>query len=250
MIFMDRREMERTDGRDSVALRPMEIITNYLIHPDGSALVRMGNTWVVCTATVEHGVPAWLRGQGKGWITAEYDMLPTAGGGRSVRDRLKGFPSGRSSEIGRLVGRALRAVTDLVKLGDNTIWIDCDVLQADGGTRTASVNGGLVALNLALKRMREEGTIEALPLKDYVGAVSCALVEGELLLDVDYEEDSKASAEFNVVATSRGEIVDFQGSGEGACFDRKQMDAALQLALSGIQQINQIQLKAIGLELK
>jgi len=135
--------MERKDGRAEDELRPLEIIPDYLMHPDGSALVRMGDTWVVCTAVVEMGVPNWLRGQGRGWITAEYDMLPTAGGGRKIRDRIRAFVSGRSSEIGRLVGRSLRAVTDLKKLGENTVWVDCDVLQADGGTRTAAVNGAL-----------------------------------------------------------------------------------------------------------
>jgi len=242
--------MKRSDGRKANQLRPLEIIPNYLVHPDGSALVRMGNTWVVCTAVVEMGVPNWLRGEERGWITAEYDMLPTAGGGREVRDRLKGFPSGRSSEIGRLVGRSLRAVTDLKKLGENTVWVDCDVLQADGGTRTASINGSLVALNLALNRRREEGFLAEWPLQDYVGAVSCAMVEGELLLDVDYEEDSSAHADFNVVASSKGELIDFQGSGEIGPFDPKLLNQVLDLALTGIKVINAVQMKAVGLEIK
>lgn len=242
--------MERKDGRAEDELRPLEIVPNYLMHPDGSALVRMGDTWVLCTAVVEMGVPNWLRGQGRGWITAEYDMLPTAGGGRKIRDRIRAFISGRSSEIGRLVGRSLRAVTDLKKLGENTVWVDCDVLQADGGTRTAAVNGALVALNLALNGKRDEGWLNEWPLKEYVGAVSCALVEGILLLDVDYEEDSTASADFNVVATSKGELVEFQGSGETAPFGKLLVDEVIELALSGIKQISSVQMKAIGLEIK
>lgn len=242
--------MERKDGRADDELRPLEIIPNYLMHPDGSALVRMGDTWVVCTAVVEMGVPNWLRGQERGWITAEYDMLPTAGGGRKIRDRIRAFVSGRSSEIGRLVGRSLRAVTDLKKLGDNTVWVDCDVLQADGGTRTAAVNGAFVALNLALSGKRDEGWLNEWPLKEYVGAVSCALVEGKLLLDVDYDEDSSASADFNIVATSKGKLVEFQGSGETAPFGKGLVDEVIELALSGIKQINSVQMKAIGLEIK
>lgn len=240
--------MKRVDGRDPGALRPVLIEKNPLRHPPGSALVSMGGTKVLCAATMAENVPHHCFGTGRGWLTAEYAMLPCSSGQRIPRDGIKGKIGGRSHEIQRLIGRALRSVFRLDKLGERTITIDCDVIEADGGTRVASITGAFVALALAARKLREERRIGAGLITDYLAAVSVGIVEGTPVLDLNYIEDSQAEVDMNVVRTGSGRYVEIQGTSEGAPFDRAQLDALLVLADSGIDQIIAAQRSALGVE--
>ena len=237
--------MKRLDGRAPDQLREVEIQLGFVSNPTGSALIRTGRTLVLCTASLEKSVPAWLRGSGRGWVTAEYSMLPGSTDTRSEREAQKGKLSGRTQEIQRLIGRSLRAVIDLVALGERAIVIDCDVLQADGGTRTAAVTGGFVALAAACRRLVEVGLLKQSPLHDTVAAVSVGVVDGEILLDLPYAEDSRAEVDMNVVRTGSGRLVEVQGTAEHGTFDRKQLDALIDLATGGIRQLVEAQKKAL-----
>ena len=237
---------ERGDARPPDELRPTRLTPHYLDHPEGSVLIEAGRTRVICTASVEEKVPVFLRGAGKGWVTAEYGMLPRATSTRSPREASRGRPSGRTQEIQRLIGRSLRAVTSLEALGERTVWIDCDVIQADGGTRTASITGGFVALAFALRRLRERGAIARLPLTDHVAAISVGVVHGFPLLDLDYEEDSTAEVDMNVVMTGDGRFIEVQGTAEGAPFSRASHDALLALAEGGIRRLVDMQRDLVG----
>ncbi|NPB04957.1 MAG: ribonuclease PH [Aquificae bacterium] len=236
--------MERIDGRDPHQLRPTRIQRAVNIYAEGSALIEMGNTKVYITVSVQEGVPPFLKGSGQGWLTAEYSMLPRAGQTRSVRERGTKI-SGRTQEIQRLIGRALRSVVDLTKLGERTLWVDCDVLQADGGTRTASITGAWVAVADALVKLKERGELETVPLKDYLAAVSVGKVENQILLDLNYEEDAKAQVDMTVVATGGGKLADVHAVGEEALFSRQEFDDMLTLALDGIEQLVNLQKKLV-----
>jgi ribonuclease PH len=234
--------MPRSDGRAPDQLRPTTLTREFLLHPEGSVLVEFGATKVICTATVEDKVPPFLKGQGLGWVTAEYGMLPRSTNTRMNREN-RG-PSGRSQEIQRLVGRALRAVADRGKLGERTVWIDCDVIQADGGTRTAAITGGFVALADALAKI--PGVNPTAVLRDFVAAISVGIVGGVALLDLNYPEDSTAEVDMNVVMTGRGEFVEVQGTAEQTPFDRARLDALLALAERGIRQLVALQRRALA----
>jgi ribonuclease PH len=238
--------VKRADGRAPDELRKTEIELGFTENPAGSVLIRQGRTLVLCTATLEKSVPAWLRGSGRGWVTAEYSLLPGSTDTRTEREAAKGKVSGRTSEIQRLIGRSLRAVTDLSALGERAIWIDCDVLQADGGTRTAAITGGYVALAAACKRLLEVGQLKQSPLHDTVAAISVGIVDGEILLDLPYSEDSRAEVDMNVVQLGSGRLVEVQGTGEGGTFDRKLLDRMLDLAEHGIAELARIQARALG----
>jgi ribonuclease PH len=239
--------MKRLDGRRPNQLRPVKIHSNYVKRPAGSALIEMGNTRVLCAASIEEGVPRWMREQKVigGWITAEYSMLPYATAPRKPRELSRGRVEGRTHEIQRLVGRALRSVTDIEKLGERTVWIDCDVLEADGGTRTAAITGAYVAVILAMRKLQKEGVIQEIPLKSCVAAISVGLVEGVPLLDLSYEEDVKAAVDMNVVMTDKGEFVEVQGTGEEAPFTQRQLTTMLKLARQGIGELMTIQKKLL-----
>jgi ribonuclease PH len=234
----------RTDNRNSSDLRPVEIIPGYLVTAEGSALIKAGNTFVLCTASVEDTVPPFLRNSGKGWVTAEYSMLPRATLKRTPREVAKGRPSGRTHEIQRLIGRSLRAVVDMGALGERTIYIDCDVLQADGGTRTASITGAWVALAQAIKKMRDYGALKTNPLTDVVAATSVGIVGGVPMLDLCYEEDSRADVDMNVVMTGSGRFIEVQATAEHTPFDDAQMGELIGLARLGIGRIIELQKKA------
>ncbi len=229
--------MVRTDGRAPGQLRPVKFTPDFISIAEGSVLIEIGQTRVVSTATVEDTVPAFLRGQGKGWVTGEYGMLPRATDQRTPREASRGRQSGRTLEIQRMIGRSLRAVTDLKALGERTLWIDCDVLQADGGTRTASITGGFVALALALERLVAAGILQAVPLSDSVAATSVGIVDGELLLDLSYDEDSRAAVDMNVVMTGGGRFVEMQATAEGRPFASDELERLLALAATGIREI-------------
>jgi ribonuclease PH len=222
-------------------MRPVEILPNYLMTAEGSALIKMGNTHVLCAASVEDSVPQFLRNSGKGWVTAEYAMLPRATAKRTPREVTKGRPSGRTHEIQRLIGRALRSVIDTSILGERTVAIDCDVIQADGGTRTASITGAFVALSLAVKQLMKFGSLKKSPIRDSVAAVSVGLVRGVPLLDLNYEEDSQADVDMNVVMTGSGKFVEVQGTAEHDPFDDAQMAQLIALARSGIAELAELQ---------
>jgi ribonuclease PH len=224
-------------------MRPVEIVTGYLKTAEGSALIRVGNTHVLCAASVEESVPPFLRNSGKGWVTAEYSMLPRATARRTPREVSKGRPSGRTHEIQRLVGRAMRSVVDLAALGERTVTVDCDVLQADGGTRTASITGAFVALALALRQLVEFRVLRSSPLRDYLAATSVGLVGGTPMLDLNYEEDSQADVDMNVAMTGAGQFVEVQATAEHRPFDDAQMSSLLGLARNGIAQLIEIQKK-------
>ena len=233
--------MSRPLDRLNDQMRPVRIIPGFLKHPDGSVLIETGDTRVLCSAMVEERVPPFLKGSNTGWVTAEYSLLPASTETRSPREAARGKISGRTSEIQRLIGRSLRGIVDLDKLGERTIWIDCDVIQADGGTRTASVTGSFVALYLALKKLKDNGTIESIPIKDYVAAISVGIVEGIPVLDLEYVEDSGADVDMNVVMTGRGDFVEIQGTGEKSVFSRQDLDILLGLAQKGIQELIALQ---------
>jgi ribonuclease PH len=224
----------RSDNRAAEQLRPVNIVPDYITTAEGSALIEVGNTRVICTASVEETVPPFLRNSGKGWVSAEYGMLPRATLTRSIRDVTKGRASGRTHEIQRLIGRSLRSVIDLTQLGERTIWIDCDVIQADGGTRTASITGAFIALGLALEKLVEAGTLTAVPLRDFVAAVSLGIVDGELMLDLSYEEDSRADVDMNFVMTAGHKIVEIQATAEHRVFDEAQLRDMIAMARTGI----------------
>jgi ribonuclease PH len=236
----------RTDDRPADQLRPTRLTPGFLIHPEGSVLIEAGQTRVICTASVEDKVPPFLRGAGKGWVTAEYGMLPRATSTRTVREASRGKVGGRTMEIQRLIGRSLRAVTNLKALGERTVWIDCDVIQADGGTRTASITGGFVALALALQGLKERGVLKRIPLTDHVAAISVGVVNGTPLLDLAYDEDSTAEVDMNVVMTGDGRFVEVQGTAEGEPFSRASHDALLALAETGIGQLLSLQREVVG----
>jgi ribonuclease PH len=235
----------RADGRGADELRPVRIETNFVRSASGSALIEAGGTRVICTASVDEQVPRWMRDSGRGWVTAEYGMLPASTGERKQRDVSRGRADGRTIEIQRLIGRALRGVVDFEALGERTVWIDCDVLEADGGTRCASITGGYVALELALQALVSAGKLEALPLTGSVAAVSCGVVDGEPLLDLDYPEDSNAEVDMNVVMTGEGGLVEVQATGERTPLSRTSLDALLELAATGIEQLREAQRIAV-----
>jgi len=236
----------RRDSRAPGELREVLIQPGFMSSASGSALIEMGGTRVICTASVEEEVPRWMRGKGRGWVTAEYGMLPASTGRRKPRDVSKGRPDGRTVEIQRLIGRALRGIVDFERLGERTVWIDCDVLEADGGTRCASITGGYVALELALQGLIAEGLLEALPLTQSVAAISCGMVEGEALLDLDYPEDSTAEVDMNVVMTGDDGLVEVQATGERTPLSRASLDELLGLAATGIERLREHQRGAVA----
>ncbi len=237
---------KRSDSREPGQLRETRITPSFTMHAEGSVLIEAGRTRVICTASIEERVPPFLRNTGKGWVTAEYGMLPRATSTRTQREAAAGKVGGRTQEIQRLIGRSLRSITRLPELGERTIWIDCDVIQADGGTRTASITGGFVALALALQHMKQKGMIRTIPLSDYVAAISVGVVAGTPMLDLAYEEDSQADVDMNVVKTGDGRFIEVQGTAEGPPFERSELDALLGLADSGIQQLIEIQKSIVG----
>ncbi len=229
--------MTRSDGRGVDKLRKVQIHRNYIKYAEGSCLIELGNTKVICTASVEESVPPFLRGTGTGWVTAEYGMLP-----RSCKTRIsRGKDSGRTHEIQRLVGRSLRTVTEMRSLDERTIWIDCDVIQADGGTRTASITGSFIALVDALSKIKKDGLIQKIPIKDFVAATSVGIYDGVPVLDLTYEEDSRAEVDMNIVMTGKGEFIEIQGTAERKPFNKSQMDKLLDLAKKGVEDLIDLQ---------
>ncbi len=238
--------MSRNDGRAADQLRPVSITTDYTENPLASVLIEMGRTRVLCTVCEESSVPRWMAGRGRGWITAEYSMLPGSTDRRSDREAARGKVSGRTQEIQRLIGRSLRAIADLDALGERSLWVDCDVIQADGGTRCASITGAYVALALGVERMRARGDLAANPLRDSVAAVSAGVVSGDVVLDLPYEEDSRAAVDMNVIATGSGRFVEIQGTGEEATFSRTELNSLTELALGGIAALTLEQQRALS----
>lgn len=236
----------RSDQRQANQLRDTTITPNYLMHAEGSVLIQSGHTKVICTASLEDRVPPFLRNTGKGWVTAEYGMLPRATTTRMTREASAGKVGGRTQEIQRLIGRSLRAVTHLQALGERTIWIDCDVIQADGGTRTAAITGSFVALALALDKLRERDLLKGIPLNDYVAAISVGIVDGEVLLDLAYEDDSRAEVDMNIVKTGDGRFIEVQGTAEAIPFGRESLTKLLDLADQGIAQLMTKQREIVG----
>lgn len=238
--------MERLNGRKPNELRPTRIITDYIKYPEGSVLIEVGETKVICNATVEEKVPPFLKGQNQGWITAEYSMLPRSTPVRNIREAAKGKISGRTNEIQRLIGRSLRAVVDLKALGERTITLDCDVIQADGGTRTASITGAFVAMVIALDKLVQQGVLEKTPLKDWLAAVSVGKLNDILLLDLCYEEDFQVAVDMNVVMTGTGKFVEIQGTAEGNPFSEEELQGFLTLAKNGINKLIELQKNVLG----
>jgi ribonuclease PH len=238
--------MTRTDNRAADELRPVIITPQYLLHPEGSVLIEAGRTKVICTASVEDRVPQFLRNSGKGWVTAEYGMLPRATTTRSTREASSGKVGGRTQEIQRLIGRSLRSVTQLDELGERTLWIDCDVIQADGGTRTASITGSYVALILALRTLVQRGVLSHVPVAGHVAAISVGIVDGVPLLDLAYDEDSRADVDMNVVKTSDGRYIEIQGTAETTPFGRDRLNELLELADAGIDRLVAMQRQVLG----
>ena len=238
--------MTRTDNRGPGDLRPVTITPHYLIHPEGSVLIEAGRTKVICTASVEDRVPQFLRNSGKGWVTSEYGMLPRATNTRMTREASSGKVGGRTQEIQRLIGRSLRSVTRMEDLGERTIWVDCDVIQADGGTRTAAITGSFVALVLALRRMAENGQLRRFPVQQHVAAISVGIVGDVPLLDLAYDEDSSAEVDMNIVKTSDGRYIELQGTAEKTPFDRARLGELLELADLGISRLVAIQQSVLG----
>lgn len=238
--------MKRNDGRVLNEMRNVKIIKNYIEHAEGSALIQVGKTKVICAASVEEKTPSFMREKKSGWITAEYSMLPSATHTRTVREASRGKISGRTHEIQRLIGRSIRSVVDMEKIGERTIWIDCDVIQADGGTRCASITGAFIAVCLALKSLKRKKMITTIPVKEFVAAISVGMIGGKGLLDLDYSEDSTADVDMNVIKTSSGKYVELQGTAEKEPFDDKQMATLLVLADKGINELIAIQKQAVG----
>jgi ribonuclease PH len=231
----------RADGRARDDLRPVKLTPDFITHAEGSVLIEAGHTRVIVTASVEDGVPSFLKGTGKGWITGEYGMLPRATEDRTPREAARGKQSGRTLEIQRMIGRTLRAVADLKALGERTVWVDCDVIQADGGTRTASITGAFVAVALALERMVAGGILRKVPLIDSVAAISVGIVDEELLLDLIYEEDSRAQVDMNVVMTGSGRFVEVQATAEGRPYTNRELQSLIELAAGGIHTLTEVQ---------
>lgn len=237
----------RTDGRKASEIRPIHIDTEFLIHPEGSVLITVGDTKVICTASIEERVPPFMRGEGKGWITAEYSMLPRATQTRNIRESSKGKVSGRTMEIQRLIGRALRAIVDLEAIGERTVWIDCDVIQADGGTRTASITGAFVAMAQALNKLYKDRKLSKYPVIDFLAATSVGILDNkEIVLDLNYIEDSQAQVDMNVVMTGNGEFVELQGTGEESTFSYNELQDLLKIAQSGINELFEEQKNVLG----
>jgi len=237
---------ERHDGRKNDEIRDIKITRKYISHADGSVFIEMGNTRIVCTATIEEKVPPFLRGKGKGWITAEYDMIPGSTPRRIIRPQASGRINGRTHEIQRLIGRSLRAAVDLDMIGERTIWIDCDVIEADGGTRTASITGSFIALFDSLQGMIENEIINEMPIESFVAAISVGIVDGKILTDLCFTEDSNAEVDMNVVANSKGNLIEVQSTAEGAPFSREQFDQMLEDASSAIEGIIELQKKILS----
>jgi len=237
----------RSDGRATDDLRPVKITPDFIPSAEGSVLIETGHTRVIVTATVDDGVPQFLKGSGRGWVTGEYGMLPRSTEERTPRESTRGRQSGRTLEIQRMIGRTLRAVTDMKALGERTVWVDCDVIQADGGTRTASVTGGFVALALALERIVAAGMIRAVPLTDSVAATSVGIVEDALLLDLNYEEDSRAQVDMNVVMTGSGKCVEVQATAEGRPYSTHELQQMLDLATRGIRNLTRVQQELLNM---
>ena len=247
IIEEDMRSLKlREDARNVNELRPIKVTKDFNIYAEGSVLMEFGNTKVICTASVSEKVPPFLKNQGKGWLTAEYSMLPRATGERNTREAAKGKLSGRTMEIQRLIGRALRAAIDLDKLGERTITIDCDVIQADGGTRTTSISGGFIALALAMKKLLKEGVIKENPIISNVAAISVGIVNNTPMIDLKYSEDSIAEVDMNIIMNGKGEFVEVQGTGEEATYTRSQLNELIDLAEEGIKNIIKIQNEVIG----
>jgi ribonuclease PH len=238
--------MTRADGRRPDELRQLQITPGFITSATGSVLLEVGSTRLICTAMIEESVPMWMRGRGTGWVTSEYGMLPGSTGDRKQRDSTRGKPDGRTVEIQRLIGRSLRSIVDMKLLGERTVWIDCDVIQADGGTRCAAICGGYVALHLACKRLVDEGRMSELPLSDSVAAVSVGIVDGQPLLDLAYVEDSRAEVDMNVVMSGRGELIEVQATGERTPFGRASLDDLLELAAAGIGELSAAQMRVLA----
>lgn len=237
----------RNDGRKPEEARQLKITPNFTMHAEGSVLVETGDTKIICTASVEDKVPGFLKGQGTGWLTAEYSMLPRSTSTRMSRESSRGKQGGRTMEIQRLIGRSLRSVLDFNALGERTIWVDCDVIQADGGTRTASITGGFVAMCLALQQLQKDGVeFNRFPVLEQVAAISMGVVEGEVLLDLDYSEDSNADVDMNIVLTNKGQIIEVQGTAEKQTFSRNELNKMLDIAENGMQIHYEKQLRALG----
>ena len=241
--------VKRIDNRKNDRLREIKVTRNYISHADGSVFIEMGKTRIVCTATVEDKVPRFLAGKGSGWITAEYDMIPGAALQRIVRAQTTGRINGRTHEIQRLIGRSLRAVVDLNKIGERTVWIDCDVIEADGGTRTASITGSFIALFDCMHSMIEKKIIDTIPIENFLAAVSVGIVDGEILVDLCFEEDSRAQVDMNVVMDSKGELIEVQSTAELSPFSREDFDKMLEKATSAIKEIIEIQKKILSQDL-
>ncbi|MBI1871137.1 MAG: ribonuclease PH [Chlamydiae bacterium] len=237
--------MSRIDGRKANQLRPIKITPHFVKSATGSILIEMGETRVICAASVQEDVPKWLKGKGQGWITAEYSMLPYASHERKQRESTSGKISGRTQEIQRLIGRSLRGIADMKSLGERTIWIDCDVIQADGGTRTASITGSFIAMIMALHQLKSAGKIKEIPVKDFVAAISVGVFNGTPMIDLCYEEDSKAQVDMNVIMTGKGEFIEIQGTAEHQPFNLSEMNQMIKLAKSGLKKIFEIQKKYI-----
>jgi ribonuclease PH len=227
----------RSDNRTLEQMRPLNIVPDFISTAEGSALIELGNTRVICTASVEESVPSWMRNNGKGWITSEYGMLPRSTLTRTARESARGRIGGRTHEIQRLIGRSLRAVVDLARLGERTIWVDCDVIQADGGTRTAAITGAFVALGLAMQKLVEAGTLTHAPIRDFVAATSIGIVDGEIMLDLSYEEDSRAEVDMNFVMTGAKKMVELQATAEQRAFDDAQLKRMIELARRGVESL-------------
>ena len=242
--------MARTDGRLADAVRETRITADFTVHAEGSVLIEVGRTKVICTASVEERVPPFLRGTGKGWVTAEYGMLPRATSTRTQREAAAGKVGGRTQEIQRLIGRSLRSVTTLTEVGERSIYVDCDVIQADGGTRTAAITGGFVALVMAFEKLRLQAAISRIPITDYVAATSVGIVDGTPLLDLAYDEDSRAEVDMNIIKTSDGRFIELQGTAETKPFDRAGLDALLALGDQGIRHLIEKQREVVGKILK
>ncbi|WKY44247.1 ribonuclease PH [Eubacteriaceae bacterium ES2] len=237
--------MERIDGRKADEMRPIRVTRNFIRHAQGSVLIETGNTKVICTAMVEDKVPPFLKGQKKGWITAEYDMLPASTNTRKSRDRNRGKIDGRTMEIQRLIGRSLRSIVDLERLGERTIWIDCDVIQADGGTRTAAITGSFMALYEAMHKLKEQGIIEDIPITQFVAATSVGIYQDQVIVDLCYEEDAAADVDMNLVMTENGEMIEIQGTGEERPFKKEELQKLLEVGENNILKIIEFQKKTL-----
>ena len=249
MNIKQNRKNMRVDGRKPGEIRQIKITRRYISHAEGSVFIEVGNTRVVCTATVEEKIPPFLKGRGSGWITAEYDMLPRSAPQRIIRPQVTGKISGRFHEIQRLIGRSLRAVIDLEKIGERTIWIDCDVIEADGGTRTAAINGSFIALYDCFNSMIDNKVLEAMPIKSFLGAISVGMIDNELMVDLCFSEDSAAQVDMNVVMDSQGNFIEIQSSAEGRTFSNQEFNGMLELSVNAINQIIDLE-KKVFLEKK